>query len=319
MVSIPNNPKIRIENFLPYIDGNIKVISKIGCLKKLHKSTGLSYASVSKRLGLSESFYRVCMQGKKYPSIKFLKLLLDIDKNILHKYYNNTLRYTARTKIVNLPKFLTPRLAYLLGYLQGDGFIGSDKKTYAFSDEHTKHLQYMNRLNEQLFGNLGYLRIKKSRISKNGSPCLEIRQYAVNSYLHHVFSIPRGIKNNLAVPNKIYEHKEIMRWYLRGLFDADGTLPRDPKKVKQPFIDLDLKDKSFLEEIKKILYLYFGVVTLDLYPKTSKSPNSDRICLTWELRIRKKQDILKFLEEISFHHFDKNRRVGELLKSFKNT
>lgn len=314
MITIPSNPKIKIKNFLCKLDNKIKIVDKNKYLVNLHKSLDMSYGKIAKELGISESFYRHCIQSKKNIPLWLLKLLLKFDNKLSDKYYNKSLCLTARNNIITLPKELTPKLAYFIGYLQGDGFVGSDKKTYAFSDEYSLHLDYINKINKELFGNSGYIRLKKSKLSKKYCPCLEIRQNVVNSYLHHVWELPRGFKTKLKVPKIFYKNKKILRWYLKGLFDADGTLPKNPKTVKQFFIDLTIKDKNFVSEIKKILELKFGIKVLKLYPRSSISPSSGKNCITWELRIRRHSEIRKFLKEVGFHHFEKKRRNVELLK-----
>ncbi len=124
----------------------------------------------------------------------------------------------------------------------------------------------------------------------------------------------RGKKNTLKIPSFIYLNKIILKWYLVGLFDADGTLPRNPQKTKQHFIDLCMKNKDFIFEIKRILKIYFDIDTLKIYVRKSKSPTSNKDCIAWEIRIRKKRDLQKFLKEIGFNHFDKKRRSRELLQ-----
>jgi hypothetical protein len=96
------------------------------------------------------------------------------------------------------------------------------------------------------------------------------------------------------------------------LCDADGTLPKDPYTCKQLFIDITFKDKLFIEQVRAELQC-FQVNTLKPYCRVSKSPNSDYISNTWELRIRKRDDMIRFLKEIGFSHPDKAKRVTKVL------
>ena len=312
MKDIPSTPKIKIPNFLNKIDEKIMIIDKTNYLKVVHKKKNKNYTQIAKELKIPESTYRHYIDGQVKTSLKFLKKLSD-SRNLLEKYYKKEIKYSARKNSVNLPKEITPKLAYFIGYLQGDGFLGSDKIRYGFSDEYMEHLKLINKLHKDLFQIEGKIRLKKSKIGKKACPALEVKQYVINSYIHQVFEIPRGYKINLKIPNEFCKNKEILRWYLMGLFDADGTLPKNPKKVKQYFIDIALKDKSFIEEIKKILKIEFNINSLNPYPRKSKSPSLNKICITWELRIRKKDEIRKFLKEIGFYHFNKQKRAKQLL------
>ena len=42
----------------------------------------------------------------------------------------------SKWKIVKLPKLITPKLAYFVGYLQGDGCVESNKRRINFTDEY---------------------------------------------------------------------------------------------------------------------------------------------------------------------------------------
>jgi len=56
-----------------------------------------------------------------------------------------------------------------------------------------------------------------------------------------------------------------------------------------------------------------GIETLKPYLRTAKSPSSSYISYTWELRIRRKKEILKFLNEVGFSHPDKSSRMSGLV------
>ncbi|MCX6803450.1 MAG: LAGLIDADG family homing endonuclease, partial [Candidatus Diapherotrites archaeon] len=118
----------------------------------------------------------------------------------------------------------------------------------------------------------------------------------MNSFLNSVFEVNRGTKRNLRIPKLIRGNKDLLRHYIAGLYDADGTLPKHPREAKQLFLDITLKDKEFIEEIQLVL-TEFGIKTLKLYERFSKSPQNDSVSSTWEIRIRRQADILKFLNE----------------------
>ena len=221
--------------------------------------------------------------------------------------------FKIKNKRVMLPRYLSQKLAYYVGYLQGDGCIESNLKRVDFIDEHRRQLECINDLTYDLFNISGNIRERFPSLSKKAVYTLEIGSVDIHKFLQKVFSIPVGVKRNLSIPHQMYKNDELMVWYLRGLFDADGTLPKDASSVKQPFLDITLKDREFIEEIQKVLKS-FGIITLKPYKRVAKSPHSDFISETWELRIRKRADMINFINKIGFFSENKANRIVPLLK-----
>ena len=167
-----------------------------------------------------------------------------------------------------------------------------------------------------LFGIQGHIYWKDSEISTKLSPCLEIKSVVLNSFIHTVFEINLGEKENLKIPEIIKFNKELLRSYLPGLYDSDGTLPKEPDKTKDLFIDITMKDLCFIAEIKECLLL-FGIETLKIYNRKHKSPSSEFISSTFEIRIRKIGMLIRFLQEIGFKHPNKALREEKMLKLLK--
>ena len=177
---------------------------------------------------------------------------------------------------MNLPREINPKLSYFIGYLQGDGAIESNKKRIDFIDEYSDQIKQINTLSLELFNVKGKVIKTRGIKSKKYAHRLDIGSIVLNSYINKVFGVNRGIKSNLKIPEIMRSNKEIFKWYLRGLFDADGTLPKNPDKCKQYFIDITMKDRNFINEIKEALGS-FGIETLKPYCRIAKSPNSEYI------------------------------------------
>lgn len=315
----PDEPNIKLPNYLHKLDEDIMLIGANKPLLKAFKETGNSYKKAAKEFGVHNTTIRCYLIGKTPYRIKFLKAFSRrYHSHVLDSVFDAVQHYTTKTEKVKLPKYLTPKLAYYVGYLQGDGWLGKNKKRFGFIDEYSEQMKLINALTQDLFETSGKIMEDKSKISTKPYNYLIIRRKAVNSFLHSVFEINLGIKNNLEIPKLIKQNKELLRWHLRGLFDADGTLPKNPEKAKMLFIDIALKDKSFIEEIKKKLSEEFGIETLKIYARKSKSPSSGKENITWELRIRSHKIIKRFLEEIGFIHPNKSERTKKLLSLLIN-
>ncbi len=116
----------------------------------------------------------------------------------------------------------------------------------------------------------------------------------------------------------IRQDKDLCRYYLAGLFDADGTLAKNPEKAKMLFIDLTMKDKQFIESINGLIH-EFGVSTLKIYERNSTSAICAGVSRTYEIRIRRKLGILKFLQEIGFRHPNKALRAQKTIELLSKT
>lgn len=236
-------------------------------------------APLAERLKVEKRVILRYRKKQKYPLAALKELSALTGKNILETIWRDDTEYFVKWKKITLPSTPTPKLAYFAGYLQGDGYMGSNCKRIEFADEYREQIERMNAICHELFGIQGKICILNSTISKKPYYCLTIGSSIINSYLHIVFSINRGTKKNLRVPESIKKEKEILKWYLAGLFDADGTFPKHPKKCKQIFLDITFKDKAFIEEIREQLNR-FGVITLDPRCRKAKSPNTPAISET---------------------------------------
>ena len=309
---------VPLPNYLPMLDDKVFICGVSKILWQSHAKSGLSCRQAGKLLGFTRDYYQKHLTIKKICSMKFLKRFQKhIDSEIFDKlYFLEKLEFTARTKRVFIPKELTPDLAYFVGYLQGDGCLTSDKKMITFSDEYIEQIEQINLVSEKLFGIRGHVYWKDSKISTKLSPCLEIKNVVLNSFIHTVFKINLGEKQNLKIPAIIKFDKELLRSYLPGLYDSDGTLPKEPDKAKDLFIDITMRDMCFIEEIKACLLL-FGIETLKIYNRRHKSPSSEAISSTYEIRIRKIGMLIRFLREIGFKHPNKSVRSVKMLRLLK--
>ncbi len=92
--------------------------------------------------------------------------------------------------------------------------------------------------------------------------------------------------------------------YIMGFWDAEGGLPKNPKKCKraeQTYISFHQKELEPLEFIQKTLQ-DLGFITT----------NMTKCKGAFEFRITRKNEILRFIKEIGTKHPDKQKRLNEL-------
>lgn len=244
-------------------------------------------------------------------SVRFIRCLNKY-KQVISEIESAQPLFCSKIWNVRLPRFLTIELSYFIGYLQGDGSIESNKKRINFSDEYLSQLERINSLSIQIFNVKGKIYSQRSVLSKKPCYRLEIGSKVLNYYLHNYFGINRGVKNSLNIPHLIKNNRTLLRWYLVGLYDADGTLPKKPESCRQLFIDITMKDENFIRQIQDSL-LQYDIATLKPYCRKAKSPNSNYISKTYELRIRKKKIMATFLNNLGFSHPDKSKRSKKML------
>ncbi len=304
---------ISIPNYLDKLDNNVAICNVSDILKECHNKHGLNQKAAAKILRVSSNCYSYSLNNKSC-RISFLRKFRDkFDQNLFSKIYEKeNIVCTARSKIVKLPKFIDANLAYYFGYLQGDGCLTSDKKGLSFVDEYLEQINKIGLLSDSMFGFQGKTYEKKTKISVKPYYEIQIKSVVLNSFFYNVFGINRGKKNNLKIPGLIRQDKDLCRYYLAGLFDADGTLPKTPEKAKMLFIDLTMKDREFIQSIRQLIS-EFGIETLKIYERNSTTPICSGISKTYEIRIRRKLQLHKFLQEIGFRHPNKAIRAQKML------
>ena len=229
----PTIPVMALSNYIECLDEQLRIILSF----KLIEYSDIQHFEkrLCDTLHISDVTLRKYVKTNRFP-ISFIKQL---DKytyeDVFRILENEQPTLFAKWKNVDLPQNMTPLLAYYLGYLQGDGAIESNKRRISFSDESRCQLERINDLTERLFSVSGVIRPVYPVLSKKPSYSLSVGSYVLNEYFHKYFKINRGIKTNLQVPPHILLEQHI-RWYLVGLYDADGTLPKNPYTCKQQLL-----------------------------------------------------------------------------------
>ena len=90
--------------------------------------------------------------------------------------------------------------------------------------------------------------------------------------------------------------------YLRGFFDAEGGLPKNPKTAKQKYLSFSQKNKESIEFLRNVLI------------KKNYRPTNITFCgNVWEFRLTRKMDMLNFCKNIGSWHADKKLRMKFLI------
>lgn len=189
----------------------------------------------------------------------------------------------------------------LIGFIIGDGNIRSHKTPYIVEiTGHSKKdfLYYKNFLSNVIKNEIGY--IAKIKIRAN---VIKIFVYNKNfAILLNELGIPSGKRKckEVRIPDKIIKSsKENLKSCIRGIFDSDGCVYFDKRKIyKSPYIriELHMANRPLVNQIS-ILLKMLGV-------KNVVSKNKISIC------INGKEKVKKYLKIIGFRNMRHKKRIS---------
>ena len=291
--NIPKNPKILLNNFISDLYD-----SEIDC---------------------KTSQIEIVFNQKETP-LKNFQLL---NRSLKEVFFTKEISFKSLGKQVTvLPNCLNPELAYFLGYFLGDGGLKDIKKSFQkrgvyeykikIGDEFLVQVERIQKIIYELF-KVNYP-IRDERIHKGERLYyLEFNNKILYRYLVKVFGLYPGSKNiSLEVPQLILDSTDsIKKWFLRGLFDADGdTRAAEKVKISQPRIKLRMKSKAFILKIKELLESSFNV--------SVNGPYEDKKWGSVYIQVERKNDIIKLNESFLFLHPIKKWRLNKICERYKS-
>lgn len=159
--------------------------------------------------------------------------------------------------VISLPKEITSDLAYLIGAILGDGYIGPPLKRkrggYYCCIRITCKIEYGKILSKIIYDIFRYTP-KLRFYRKKPLVCdVAINSIAIYRFITRVISIPYGAKaGKMPFVEAVCESKELYRNFLAGLIDTDGY-------VCPTYAALVQKDKKFLEDVKFYSHRILGI------------------------------------------------------------
>lgn len=247
-------------------------------LTRVKNKTNKSWEELAQLLKVSRSmifFYR--NEHSKLPQEHYLTLCML--SNIKINLNLRTIQIKNKSEKIIIPP-LNEKFAEFIGALAGDGHM--NKITYEISismdqDLDKEYSKHIISLYKQLFG----IKARKyTQIEYNKVKCFAYSKELVNN-LSNTYAIPVGKKKgNLRIPKQIKKNKSLLRTYIRGLFDTDGSIHRHHPKTAM--LGIISRDPAFIKDVKQAL------TKLNF---TSSLSNKN-------LYIYKKKEIDRFFKEI---------------------
>jgi intein/homing endonuclease len=299
------------------ICGVEKLLRKIYCEIKARKGWG-SAKIVYKHLNIPRRTFYGWLNGSPIPISKFFELT-NLWRLILNKstiddvsglaFKESQYFSVARGKKVRLPKEVNVELAYLLGYLLGDGCLVDFRKK-KFRTGNFKYEIKLASDREDFAANVIKFLFKKIfgldiRIYQTKHKMVEIfaQSKVLYVFLNKVCDVPIGKKKGkLTIPSIVKKSSEkIKAAFIAGFFDADGCIHE-----KEKLIYFGQADENFLKEISQLLE-ELSILTRPIYKKEKKLGTTYELGLRWN-------SLQRFIDIIPLLHPDRIRRANKLKK-----
>lgn len=181
--------------------------------------------------------------------------------------------------------FKSNELAFLIGISLGDGNIQSfprtDRLLVSLNTKYPELVDYVSLIMSKIFEKEAVVKkVKKSN-------CMRVWIYQKN--ISNRLGIPAGDrrKSILEIPDWIWGSNDFLIWYLKGLFEAEGSLSIHLPTCTYNF-SFSNKNKKLLENVKK------GLVKLGFHPEERNNA----------IRLRRKADVECFRKLIGFRSFN---------------
>ena len=205
-------------------------------------------------------------------------------------------------KKINTPK-RSEVLAEFLGICFGDGCLSVDKKNHDYCLYFTGHAMddkaymeiYLPKIIKKLF-NIE----PKMRMQKGNTLLVYVRSKDLVNFLN-ASGMQIGKKNNLKIPEWIRANQDLMKAFLRGFADTDGSLTFKKRYTKihyYPTISISSMNKILIEDSHRFLrkngFMMGKVVSTLDHIKGYKSYPHFRIFLYGEENLEKWINLIGF-------------------------
>ncbi|MDV3103793.1 ATPase, T2SS/T4P/T4SS family [Thermococcus waiotapuensis] len=202
---------------------------------------------------------------------------------------------SANSNPVKLIREVDERLAYALGVILGDGYLTSDGYYLSATFDDPDYMgAFVGSLSDLLPESIPMVKDNgTSKVVTYGS------RIFVN-FLSRAFGIPLGKRDNWDVPHLILSNDELMRYFLAGLFDADGNV--DPNG---PSIVLTTKSENAARKV------WYALQRLGIISTVTRVKNKEGNI--FRVTISGIEDLRKFRSLIPLRHSRKRAKLDEIL------
>jgi len=195
------------------------------------------------------------------------------------------------------------------GIFAGDGSIYATARSYILEirstrDETQYYRSHVKPLFEKVFGR--ELKLVKRKYQNGYVICIRVCGGQAMKTFHTYLQFPIGRKAHaLRMPKLIFNNHEYWKAYVRGMFDASGSLylRRTSGKYRNPVIEISSPSLAHLMQLKEILR------DLDFHFWLEKS--------NFKLRLAGRKNVERFFKEVNPHNNAKRKKFAEIMRTRK--
>jgi len=209
---------------------------------------------------------------------------------------------SVNSKPVRIVREVDEKLSYTVGVILGDGYISSNGYyvSATFDDS-----SYMNAFTSALSE---FLPESEPEIKRNeGYTVVTYGSKIFAEFLHRAFRIPKGRKENLDVPDLVLSNDELLRYFIAGLFDADGYVDENG-----PAIILTTKSENLARKV------WYALQRLGIISTVSRVRNKGyKEGVIFRVAVRGVGDLIRFNRLVPLRHSMKKARLEELIRKYR--
>ncbi|MHA2172592.1 MAG: beta-CASP ribonuclease aCPSF1 [Candidatus Kariarchaeaceae archaeon] len=258
--------------------------------KKLKQSDVASITGVHRN---AISLYETNKDNISFPVLQRLVNLYDVSWD----------EFVKKHGLPQLPQTLTPELARLVGYIQGDGFKSGEHSFRIIESDTTVVKSYVELIKE-LFGIDPIIRPRSD--TETPTFTIEVNNSYILRFLELNFSTIFSKSRHIELPTIIGDApNNILCSYIRGLFDAEGSVITS----SQHAIKFCSFSSKLLKKLQVILYrlgmptsLYLPDYTLSISTSYAVIKFAELIGFTSLRKMLKLQDLVEISNLKSVHY-----------------
>lgn len=220
-----------------------------------------SWEDIYPELGVSRSMFFNYLSGKYDIPLQIFRQIEKVTDVNISDYKELEKDKFSKKEVEEFS--LNQDLSEILGILGGDGYLSPDNYeiSVTLNSQEKNYALYVKDLFEEIFEIDFNLRKQENT--------LRIKTYSkeIVNQLNKNYNTPLGRKKGqLTIPKNIKNSQHLSKFYIRGLFDTDGSIYL--RREIEPVLEIISRDKDFLEEVKRTLeFLGFnpGISGKNLY------------------------------------------------------
>lgn len=213
-----------------------------------------------------------------------------------------------------LPKRLTENLAYICGFLSGDGFISANRNTKDFYIKCVGNIKnekdFYDKIICKLFKEIFNLNIKAKSHDKGTTYGITIYSKSLVKYLTEIIGLKFDKKSDkIEIPEILKKDNKLTHFFIKGFVDADFclTLKRRYKKIRYyPCIEGSSRSHKIIEQIYD--YVVENGFSPVKYTTNYYDPRIRKNVKMYKLDINGHYQTVMWISKIGFENFEQLRK-----------